>query len=318
VPGADDVPWRLRPASPDSPMAADRDHDPERLASDDRSHPERWSRAELRGRLERLPVGHPSAVRADAPERDQQRPDRQAETAERNYWSEVPRFDRAWTDHVRRWPAEQPAPADPAVHLSPEQRGQVEEVIAGVRRAEEPLTKRIAEAGRDNAGHGWLEGLEFRLKGEERLNEKIADLLGTGAPDATTKEIAQQIPDAIRYTFCANPDSYNDAYWAVKGRLEACGYSMYYSQNHWRKAQYKGINTRWVTPEGQRFEVQFHTPDSFHAKQSLTHVSYERLRSSLTTDSERRDLRSFQEDVCSWITAPTGAADLPNYREEGR
>ena len=42
--------------------------------------------------------------------------------------------------------------------------------------------------------------------------------------------------------------------------------------------EYKGINTRWVTQEGQRFEVQFHTSESFHAKQNVTHDAYERLR----------------------------------------
>jgi hypothetical protein len=316
VPGANDVPGRLRPTLPDSPAAADHDDALERLASADPGHSERWSRAELRERLERLPACHPSAVRSDAPERAQQRPDHRAETAERNYWSEVPRFERAWADHVRRWPGEQLTQADP-VHLSPEQHKQVEEVIAGVRRTEEDLTKRIAETGRDNAGRAWLEGLEFRLKGEDRLKEKIANLLETGAPDATTKEIARQIPDAIRYTFCATPDSYSEVYWTVKGQLEACGYSMYYGQNHWGEAQYKGINTRWVTPEGQRFELQFHTPESFHAKQAITHVSYERLRSALTADSERRELMSFQREVSSWIAAPAGAAEIPNYREEG-
>ena len=42
---------------------------------------------------------------------------------------------------------------------------------------------------------------------------------------------------------------------------------MIYTKNHWRDdLEYKGINTRGVTPEGQRYEVQFHTAESFHAK----------------------------------------------------
>ena len=45
---------------------------------------------------------------------------------------------------------------------------------------------------------------------------------------------------------------------------------MYYSKNYWADPEYKGINTRWLTAEGQRFEVQFHTPDSFHAKHDVT------------------------------------------------
>ena len=103
-------------------------------------------------------------------------------------------------------------------------------------------------------------------------------------------------------------------YWDIKERLETSGYTMYYSDNHWSDTQYKGINTRWTTSEGQRFEVQFHTPESFHAKQKITHASYERLRNPLTGDGERRELMTFQQEVCSWITVPEGVADIPNYR----
>ena len=62
-------------------------------------------------------------------------------------------------------------------------------------------------------------------------------------------------------------------------RLESCGHKMYQSKNSWGEVEYKGINTRWVTQEGQRFEVQFHTPESFHAKQNITHEpAFERIR----------------------------------------
>ena len=67
------------------------------------------------------------------------------------------------------------------------------------------------------------------------------------------------------------PETYTQGYYDIKERLESLGYEMYQSKNSWDDAEYKGINTRWVTPEGQRFEVQFHTPESFHAKQYVTH-----------------------------------------------
>ena len=103
----------------------------------------------------------------------------------------MPRFRRAWADHVRRWPAERVAAAvdrsrDPAgswrgdgnQYLDPEQHAQSNEVIAGVGRREKKLTEHMGEAQRENAYGGWLEGLGFRLKGEERLKEKIADRIG--------------------------------------------------------------------------------------------------------------------------------------------
>ena len=130
--------------------------------------------------------------------------------------------------------------------------------------------------------------------------------------------MARQISDAIRYTFCFEPASYSDGYWDVKQRLEAREYRMVYSKNHWRDdPEYKGINTRWVTLEGQRFEVQFHTPESYHAKQEVTHGSYERLRNPLTQDDERQELRSYQREACRWIAVPEGAASIADYLWRG-
>jgi hypothetical protein len=313
--------------------------------------PVAWSRADLQQRLERLPPGHPSSARTADLSRDQLRdrdvpsprdkteqdhsagtdhPDREPDAVNRDYWREVPRFFRAWADHVHRWPAEKVAATvdrsrdppgswrgDGNQYLNPERNAQAKDVIARVQRTEEALTGQMTEAERENACGGWLEGMKFRLKGEDRLKEKIADLSETSAPDATTEEIVQAIPDAIRYTFCAEPANYKDACWDIRERLEARGYMMYYSENHWSDTQYKGINTRWITPEGQRFEIQLHTPVSFHAKQEVTHASYERLRSALIGDDERRELMRFQHEVCSWIAVPEGAVDIPNHREEG-
>jgi len=72
-----------------------------------------------------------------------------------------------------------------------------------------------------------------------------------------------------------------------------------------------------VTPQGQRFEVQFHTPESFHAKQHATHDAYERLRRPQTTDEERRELEDFQREVSSHVQVPDGAADIPDFKKGG-
>jgi hypothetical protein len=354
-PDADGAPGRLRPASPrsDSPTVADRYDETDHLATGD--PPVRWSKADLRQRLERLPPGHPSFLRSDAPEHDQPpsvrdpdrptsaetaeqdseacreaKPDLQADAVKRNYWSEVPRFLQAWVDHMRRWPAELVTAVvdrsrdpegswrgDGNQYLDPERHAETNAEITRIHQAEKKLTEHIGEAERENDCGAWLEGLEHRLKGDDRIKEKVADLWETGAPDATAKEIGREIPDAIRYTFCAEPENYKEVYWDIKDRLQAHGYEMYYSENHWSNTQYKGINTRWLTPEGQRFEVQFHTPESFHAKETITHASYERLRNTLTRDDERRELMAFQQEVCSWIIAPEGVTDILNYREGG-
>jgi hypothetical protein len=176
----------------------------------------------------------------------------------------------------------------------------------------------MEEAARENGCGGWLEGLENRRKGDDRLKEKIANELGI-TPAMKPADAISKLGDAIRYTFCFESANYPDGYQDVKERLEAHEYRMVYSKNHWRDdPEYKGINTRWITPEGQRFEVQFHTAESYYAKQHITHKSYERLRNPLTHDDERGELEAFQREVCLWIRVPEGAYDIPDYGAKGR
>jgi hypothetical protein len=331
---ATETPSRLRPTSShqDLPPTLDRGDQTELADAG------RWSKAGLRQRLEHLPPGHPSSLRSDDPESGEARGFMEPESArissggadaiKQNYWSEVPRFLRAWADHVRRWPAERVAvivdrTRDPAgswrgdgnQYLDPDQHAQTSGVIADVGRSEKKLTEHLGEAERENVYGGWLEGLGCRLKGEERLKQKIAESLRI-APARTSEEVIREIPDVIRYTFCFESGSYTEGYRDITDRIELNGYRMIYSKNHWcYDLEYKGTNTRWVTPEGYLFEVQFHTPESYHAKQEVTHQSYERIRSRLTDRHERRELEAFQREVCSWITVPDNAASIDDYDE---
>jgi hypothetical protein len=386
-PEANDGPRQLRSASrPDLPTVAESSDETDRLAASDR--PERWSKADLRQRLERLPPGHPSSLQWDDPDdaradqdllaptekteqhrigrreastRDQAQndvrnlgtemraapdtaerradaapvsgldsPDRPADAVKRNFWTEVPRFLRAWADHVRRWPAETATAVvdrskDPAgswrgdgnQYLNPERHEESNDLIAGVRRTEKRLTEHVKETEHDNACGGWLAGLEFCRKGDDRLKEKIAERI-EHEPDRTPAEAIREINDAIRYTFCFEANNYTDGYSDVKQLLEMREYRMIYSRNHWRDdLEYKGINTRWVTLEGQRFEVQFHTPESYHAKQHVTHGAYERGRNPLIGRRERREIDVFQREVCSFIALPSQVDSILNYKEEG-
>ena len=56
------------------------------------------------------------------------------------------------------------------------------------------------------------------------------------------------------------------------------------SQTVWDGDEYKGINSRWRdrVATGQAFEVQFHTPESWDAKQK-THDTYEKISRSWNT-----------------------------------
>ena len=65
--------------------------------------------------------------------------------------------------------------------------------------------------------------------------------------------------------------------------MELYSRSGYYTieiKNYWldRRSPYKGINTTLRSPDGQIFELQYHTPESFSIKNGKMHELYERQR----------------------------------------
>lgn len=248
-------------------------------------------------------------------------------TDQPSYWDEVSRYQKMWADHERRWPAKRSAAdhsADPpgsyrsdsGFYLNPERHSEAVQAISGVREAEPVISAVVQAIEHENKYGGWLEGFERRLKGEDRLKEKVAEQVAV-EPDKPSSEILRKLPDAIRFTCCLQPETYNRGYDDIKARMESLRYEMYQSTNWWEDPEYKGVNTRWVTAEGQRFEVQFHTPESYHAKQYVTHRAYERLRNPQISGKERHELEAFQREVSSRIQIPDGATDIPDFKKEG-
>lgn len=245
-------------------------------------------------------------VAVDQPERRLEEP--------RSYWTEVPRFFAMWHRIADRWPGRR-APDGPPPRLEQE-AVRIDATAKSVVEAEPPISDNVERVVGECSRHTWLEGFEFRLKGIDRIKEKAAEKL-EAEPDRTPEEAVREIPDAIRYTFCLGSKDYSAGYGEIKEKLELHGYDMYHCKNWWDNEEYKGVNTRWVTPEGQQFEVQFHTAESFHAKHQVTHQAYERLRNPATNEHERIELRAFQREVSSWIPNPDGVRGIPDYKKEG-
>src|SRR5579859_1137963 len=224
--------------------------------------PPRWSRAELQQRLLRLPPGHPSSpFNGDGsrkpPPPDLKKlelpfPDEQAGGT----WAQSAASLRAkWKEHKERWPAEAREPVDRSGDEPGSWRGDggqflnaEENLVAGhaherVAAAEPDVTARQREVRSEVPGAD-LVGLEYRIKGEDRFKEKVAEEV-RAKPERSIREVADRIPDAMRYTYQIEPDHYVDGYWEVRGRLEQQGHELMLSRNSWASPEYKGINTRW-------------------------------------------------------------------------
>ena len=315
--------------SPDAEEPSQRSLDTQDLAEQPPASPEPPGREtasqEIRG-------GETSANEAPggATEREArvaEQPSSEAATPDSRSWGDsLSQFKEQWERHKERWPQEQRPPVDRSTDEPGSWRGEgdqylnaEEHLVAGhalerIRPIEEKVSETVQEV-REGVSDCDLVGLGNRLKGEERFKEKVSDELG-GKPYRSIAEITERMPDAIRYTFQLDADRYAAGYWNIRDRLELSGSEHIMSRNSWDSPDYKGVNTRWLSPEGQVFEVQFHTPESYQAKQ-LTHTAYERLRTAPAPGAERPELEAFQQDVSARIPTPQGALAIPNFRKKG-
>jgi hypothetical protein len=156
-----------------------------------------------------------------------------------------------------------------------------------------------------------LAGLENRLKGKDRLAEKV--LKTVNERGHSVEDAIRLIKDAVRYTFCYPEDRYTEGVRADCERLKSAGFEWVDRENSWAQEQYKGINSRWRAPQhGQLFEVQFHTEASLEAKE-ITHPAYEKLRVGVPTTAEQRDLEDYQKQITARVPVPPGATEIPDY-----
>jgi hypothetical protein len=228
--------------------------------------------------------------------------------AARERWNAAkPALEAQWHEHARAHPAQ----VDASPNLDDATIAKVKKGCDRIAETEEnivtPALLRIEAA--DPERH--LVGLEHRRKGQDRIMEKVAhDIKYKGR---TAEDALANLKDPIRYTFQYTDTRYMASVNADIERLKAAGFGLVELRNSWSSADYKGINSRWRTPEdGQLFEVQFHTQVSFEVKQ-LTHPAYERLRTPSIPKAEQAELLDFQRRANSYVPVPERAHDIPDY-----
>jgi len=232
-----------------------------------------------------------------------------------------------WAEYQRRWPPEERAPVDRSADPPGSWRGDgnrfLDRAVNGRVEAEcDRITGREQEKispalrateSQDPDRH--LIGFEHRLKGQDRIKEKVCKTIKESS--RSPEQAVSLVPDAIRYTFQYQEARYTQGVQTDIARLKNQGFELDKLKNSWSEDQYKGINSRWIEPDtGQRFEVQFHTRISFEAKQ-LTHGAYERLRSRQADKFEELVLEAFQKKVTAEVPVPPGADSIPDYPKRG-
>lgn len=145
-------------------------------------------------------------------------------------------------------------------------------------------------------------GLQYRLKGKDSFLRKIRSNYDSGGNE-------YEIKDILRYTYTASPQDLTEKTLKSIEALRNKGYNTIEIKNTWvnKNNPYKGINTTVISPVGQKFELQYHTPESFALKDGKLHELYEKQRMIVDDESDEfiRLQREMQE-LSKVLTVPDG------------
>jgi hypothetical protein len=154
---------------------------------------------------------------------------------------------------------------------------------------------------------------KYALKDPARFKEKLAERIKR-FPNADPNDLAAEIHDGVRYTLILDFDHYTDGVGLAHSKLAEAGYDQIETKPGWHGEEYKGINSQWEDlASGIRFEVQFHTSESWKAKQ-ITHEAYEAIRSNKASVEDVETLRAYQREVSATVRIPLGALDVAAYK----
>jgi len=144
-------------------------------------------------------------------------------------------------------------------------------------------------------------GLEFKIKSKESYLRKIRS---NYSPMGNTYEIK----DILRYTYTAASDELAEKALDSISALQQKGYSTIQVKNTWthRSNPYKGINTIVQAPNGQKFELQYHTPESFELKNEELHILYEKARLMDVNSQEYIELSQQMIKLSNQLAVPPG------------
>jgi len=182
-------------------------------------------------------------------------------------------------------------------------------LFARAQKAEPGITGIISRVASEN--NATLKGLEFRLKTRDSLARKIASEYRDNAGAVSYKIIGEKIGDSVRYTYVIDESRYSSSVMKISEDLRVNGIRPYDSKfrNYWKNPTYKGINSNWISQDGQIFEIQFHSQQSLRIKKEKSHMIYERQR--VETDTIKIKAYSEQiEEVWREVILPKGVDDL--------
>ena len=189
------------------------------------------------------------------------------------------------------------------------------ELLKQAKENEPPITADLQNLAREISAE--MVGLENKFKSEVSLIRKLLLLAGK---DKTRQSFEQKLEkfarlnnDSLRYTFILQSDEYAKGFQNAVEKLKHNGFIISSNRiwNAWENAEtakdtgYRGINITIISSQNQRFELQFHTAESFRLK-TETHHFYEELRDLKTSDERRKEIIAEMLKLAKEVKCPEG------------
>lgn len=204
---------------------------------------------------------------------------------------------------------------------------------------EKDLTPVLRDIAKQTGGK--FNGLDFRFKGQKHLGEGTYSPFDAGRSAQKIRGIstrtgldpwaaAKGLGDPLRYTLQFPDKDYTEGVLRTVAALKKAGYRPVRTgpsgdfsamgdkadaedfDNYWLShSVYNGTNVGFRTPEGGRWELQFHTPESF-ANKEKTHNDLEiaQDRSGKYTPEERKAAWDRMLEVTKGTPMPPGVMEL--------
>lgn len=149
-----------------------------------------------------------------------------------------------------------------------------------------------------------MEGIEYRIKGKRSYLRKIGSKY---SPDGNTYEVK----DILRYTYTAAPGKLVECMQKAIEAYRNMGYNTIEVKNYWmnKRNPYNGVNTTVKAPNGQKFEIQYHTPESYRVKDTM-HGLYEKWRVLDPTTTEAIELRKQMHQMSASMEVPQNISEV--------
>lgn len=169
---------------------------------------------------------------------------------------------------------------------------------------EPQITAAMQEIAEKNGGE--LQGLEYRVKTPSSTYEKMHER------DEETD--IHDMNDIIRYTQIYTGDKLAEGANASLTDMQEKGYTVERVKNTWdeENATYRGINAVVCDPNGQRFEVQFHTQESFELKNGELHALYEERRTMSDDDPRAVEIDERMIELSAQLERPENIEEVKN------